>query len=291
MNHMSAPIHILLYKFISLASFEKNISEWALKASLAHDVNDPLENIPQGKGGNEDKGICIPPFFSFSRQMSVPAMWGHYADNAKGICMAFLFPVVSEDFKEWPSETSAPTTRLSGAKIDIQCLHPADKSQLLLHKNTVLLPMMYSDTRARAYSPRDNGRLRDEKTESIMRIKALCWRYEQEIRLLCDVRLANKCINDNLLFSWPMQFFIGAITGPKCHIPVEVLKQKICLAYKQNSDSAPNYYFRNKLLNDWLVYKSDFHPKEFKITAPFFSDSMCDYAFWKNLQENNQYVL
>ena len=67
-----------------------------IKGTFPHESNDPLEYEPQDTPdvGVRHLSLHSPnnsprPFFCFSRKMSIPAMWGHYADGCQGVCLVF----------------------------------------------------------------------------------------------------------------------------------------------------------------------------------------------------------
>lgn len=271
---------ILLYKYVSLDSFEKTIQEWALKASLRHDVNDPLENIPKGEVVNVVADTMnVPPFFSFSRSMSVTAIWGHYAENAKGVCMAFLFPIDTEKTAEWSSLVEGKSQPEEDAYIDLSTIEDRILKEKL--KTSVFFPLDYNDSRA---ASTQNCVDKFQAFQRILKRKAKCWEYENEIRLLCDISLADKSKNNMLLFSWPMRYFIGAITGPKCPIPPEVLKRQIEIAYYQHKDIG-NYNIEKKVIPEWIVTAGRFAEESFLIESDFYKDGMSDHDFKHALEE------
>lgn len=272
--------YILLYKYVSLDSFEKTIQEWALKASLRHDVNDPLENIPRGEVGNVmSDTMNVPPFFSFSRKMSVTAIWGHYAENAKGVCMAFLFPVNAERTEEWGDTISQTDTEKTDTYLDLSTIEDKELKNKL--QTSVFFPLDYNNSRAIGS---DDSLDSYTAFRRILKRKAKCWEYENEIRLLCDISLADKSKNNMLLFSWPMRYFIGAITGPKCPIPPEVLKRQIEIAYNQHKNIG-NYNIEKKVIPDWIVTAGRFAVESFLIESDFYKDGMSDYDFKHALEE------
>lgn len=86
-----------------------NIRAKSIKLSFLKDVNDPFEfhgtsytNFPKKLVDNvknqldQTKGMVC-----FSETYSNPLMWGHYADNHKGICLAFElnYQSLSKDIK------------------------------------------------------------------------------------------------------------------------------------------------------------------------------------------------
>lgn len=88
----------VLYHYMTWEAFEKTIAKWSLKGTTAAHTNDAFEFLPAysikmgrytyAKGFAREKSV----YFCFSKKMSSTPMWSHYADNFKGVCMAFYFP-------------------------------------------------------------------------------------------------------------------------------------------------------------------------------------------------------
>ncbi|WP_417713072.1 DUF2971 domain-containing protein [Pseudophaeobacter arcticus] len=79
-----------------------NLEKRRLKLSFSNTVNDPYELMPFNFGNDErgeklwfawkecrEKNALDQGFISFSKNFSSPAMWGHYADNHKGVAYGF----------------------------------------------------------------------------------------------------------------------------------------------------------------------------------------------------------
>lgn len=89
---------IILYRYMTWAAFESTIEQWALKATNPAHTNDITEFLPafshdyyiQKNALQYLKEDIV--FISFTKKMSCCAMWGHYAENFKGVCLAFCFP-------------------------------------------------------------------------------------------------------------------------------------------------------------------------------------------------------
>ena len=275
---------LILYKFLSLSSFEKTLDSWALKASLRDDVNDPLENIPMFHKSNHAQAFSegmvtwdIPPFFSFTRCMSVPAMWGHYAGNAKGICMVFLFPIRPHALG---SETDIHP--YSDGFLDKSVLYGCNLDDII--EDTTFLTMKYDQNRIPAnsvYQDTDKGH-RLIMNHDLMRTKATCWSYEHEVRIICDIKHANLIKDNMLLYSWPMRFFAGAIRGPKCDTPLSLLEKKIDYHYRRHQLEHPNYLIEKGYLKNFIVTPSAFSDDQFSIISAPFRDSMTNTTFWEH---------
>lgn len=79
-------------------AFEKSIESWSLKATYPDQTNDLFEFLPQEMNDNPyyDEVVDVVRnnlvFISFSTKVSDCSLWGHYADQFRGVCMAFYFP-------------------------------------------------------------------------------------------------------------------------------------------------------------------------------------------------------
>lgn len=88
----------ILYRYMPWDAFEKSIESWSLKATFPDQTNDLFEFLPQEMNDNSYYDEVVNTmrndlvFISFSTKVSDCAMWGHYADQFRGVCMAFYFP-------------------------------------------------------------------------------------------------------------------------------------------------------------------------------------------------------
>lgn len=88
----------ILYRYMPWDAFEKSIMNWSLKATHPCHTNDLFEFMPVWASEKAEFHSIMKilreefVFFSFSEKMSNCAMWGHYADQFRGVCMVFYFP-------------------------------------------------------------------------------------------------------------------------------------------------------------------------------------------------------
>lgn len=90
--------NVRLFMYMSWANAQKFIERKTLKATNPLKTNDPFEFLPNTEKGNisEEKSmiermglVC----FCFSRLVSSAALWGHYGDKHKGVCLVFDIPL------------------------------------------------------------------------------------------------------------------------------------------------------------------------------------------------------
>lgn len=269
--------YLLAFKFMPLKYFYKTMDNWALKPSYAGRVNDPLENVPRGSAGELLMPANLPPFVSFSEKMDMPAMWGHYADNARGVCLVFIFPMlknINEHMKQ--------------KKIDSYCIHKGFKGfsecsheQLDNVHNGFFMWLNYKTQRAEFNNSNDGIDL--AQYADLLSTKAECWQYESELRLVLRSEDADKAEDGHILYSWPMDHFVGVLLGPKCTASEHDVGQYIELAYKRemnrrrNTDASgvddASTDNAHVLLNEpWLVYKTEQDPEKFRFLNPFISN-------------------
>lgn len=119
---------VRLYHFTKGKHAVQNVKNRHLKLSFPNLVNDLFELQPFDFGDGEqarllrrawgdaiDQHSLSQGFISFSKGWSVPTMWGHYADNHKGICLGFDLPILRADGVAY------------AVKIDyVDSLHPID---------------------------------------------------------------------------------------------------------------------------------------------------------------------
>ena len=173
---------IVLYRYLTWDAFVKTLDSWMMKANIPSQTNDLFEFLPAMHG---DIGICdytrrhlrgVGAFFSFSQKMSDCAMWGHYADQFKGVCMAFYIPD-----KSIVSEVQYDHKRVNITNFDLS----SDVDRLNFVKQ-------------------------------ILTTKDISWEYEEEYRWLKEADKADEARDGMLFYSEPMNYFIGVILGARC---------------------------------------------------------------------------
>lgn len=260
---------ITLYKYMSCEAFEATIKTWSLKACLPYEANDIMELTPQAVS---EKSLYIntpntpqkspPPFLCFSRKITTPAMWGHYADSGKGVCLVFCFPVTKSPWKH--DEKATGTLEFSSAiskKLENQTKKKREYS--------FLAAVTYKEERETA-AENIIGKPLTDVTDWFCRListKGKSWEYEDEVRLISDYQYADKTENGRVLFSWPMNYLLGVVTGPNCKYAPAVAKEMLKTAY--NSTPKKNVYLEalNNVFPGFIGTRASFHWKRFEIEA------------------------
>lgn len=122
------PNTVRLYHFICDHWAAENVKSQRLKLSFPNLVNDIFEFQPFdfGIGGQGrllrkawrrqiDKYSMSQGFISFSESWSVPTMWGHYANNHRGVCLGFDLPIRRDDQAAYGDKV-----------VYVDALHPMD---------------------------------------------------------------------------------------------------------------------------------------------------------------------
>lgn len=173
---------IVLYRYLTWDAFVKTLDSWMLKATIPAQTNDLFEFLPAMNGDigiydlarRQLRGGCA--FFSFSKKMSDCAMWGHYADQFRGVCMAFYIPD-----KRIVNEVHYDHQRVSLA--DFKKLSKDECSELV---------------------------------NQLLTTKDISWKYEEEYRWIEEADEADEARDGMLFYREPMNYFIGVILGARC---------------------------------------------------------------------------
>lgn len=201
---------VVLYRYMPWDAFEKTLDSWKLKATIASQTNDFFEFLPAASKDSEidDYAKALTrentAFFCFSKLMSSCAMWGHYAEQYKGVCMVFYFP-----------KTLKPCRRL--------CEVAYQKDRIPVGE--------VSDSE-------DASRIID----LLLTTKDISWQFEHEARLLYEAKDADEALDGKLFFREPMKYFVGVILGTRCPYSAGYVKALIKQSIKKNKIRNGNLY-------------------------------------------------
>lgn len=244
----------LLYMYASEAALKKILDTWSLKASVTHAVNDPMECLPQKYDVSDPYARSTPEgkavYLCFSKTMSSPSMWGNYADEGKGACLAFLFPLVDAGVK--------------GMKLDPK-ISMSKKGQ----KELFWRDVVYNDVRVRKTSKQE-----------IVRRKARDWSYEQEVRCFCEPMDADMANDGMLLYQLPMQFLAGVILGPRSQYATQYMQKKLALGLELHKHEVGNWVVDNNIMPWLLCSNACYHLTKYAFYAhPWFDNSSANRFF------------
>ncbi len=307
---------VVLYRYLPIEAFESTLDNWSLKATLSYEANDPLEMTPAAYTPFGKAATCINsrehdpnPFICFSRVISSPAMWGHYADSGKGVCMVFMLPIGREMSEKWGYKTNNFALRklLSAAKrkgntqgFSLKAPNgETEQEQQEGFTASYLLPIRYTQKRVPSLTRHlENNGITDDVpyrlqlpyiqqwSQDLISTKAASWQYEEEVRLICSLSHASGISQNKVLYKWPMSYLVGVVAGPRCPYSKGLIQRKLELAYDKVKDTQPNYLrAQTKLLYEagFVVTDAKYHWDRFEIEAQPWNDRLEGWGVAYNL--------
>lgn len=228
----------VLYMYATCESFEKIIDTEMLKISLTKDVNDPMESIPQTGDGklrtfqiNRIRNALL-PYFCFSKSITHPMLWGHYAEKNRGVVLAFLFPIsknsnTSAEEYEKITEDQADEEGLTDLGFE-----SSEWRDVTYSENRVAYSKIYDNEKRLIYTKSDE------------------WKYEEEVRCVCPYESADECKGGRLFYKWPLRYLAGVIIGAECNYTKGYIVRKL------NSQKCNNILKKKQILKDFIVSKA-----------------------------------
>ena len=232
---------------------------------MAYEANDPFEYTPQARdeftpvdlSARAAKG-SPPPFISFSRDITSAALWGHYADSGRGVCLVFCFPC--KNFR-------------ADMKV-LEFMDAKEASALSVIKNKLatanIVKVRYQEERV-PFPQKGNEHEMIALFNQLITTKGSTWSFEEEYRLITNYKYADSAVDGMLLYSWPMAFLLGVVTGPLCPYSPQYIQKFLIDKYKQSETR--NFYLENYFIFDreFIVSPAKYHWKNFEIeAAPWF---------------------
>lgn len=245
---------IRLYWYTSADYLEANLRDGLVVLSEIANSNDPFEYLPSfidpitkhsaseeaRQAGTESLLVWergreeTPPLIvCLSGKMSSGAMWGHYAEEHRGVCLVFELPVYTK-----ADEGLCP-----------------------------LIPVKYKQNRAFFGNfPSDSDREAQERyIYMTLGLKGEDWNYEHEFRALATYGLRwssgfeKDCIvpsGKRLFFNGLMGYLKGIILGMKCDL----------------QETQVQFMLEKYLYSDVIIDKAHKHYTEFKVYTEHFED-------------------
>ena len=268
------PDIVILYRFMPLDAFEATIKSWSLKATLSYEANDPFEFMPQSVKAGVPADFRAnsplsspPPFICFSRTITKASMWGLYADSGRGVCLVFGLPVTEVRWKH--EQRAKDRLCIDGKK------YAAGKS---IHVNamnaSLLLPVQYSELRVNPPEKLDCigeiGQSVEDWFLDLISSKDKTWENEDEVRLVCDYKYASTADSGKVCFSWPMNYLLGAVVGPRCAYSPAIIRKLLQDAYAKHGDKQ-NYFHSHKggaqcdLIDGFIVSQAYYHWQRYEM--------------------------
>lgn len=186
------PTIVNLYIYQPWEIAKKIFKYWRLKGTDPYRTNDIFEFLPSGTTYCEFTKHSNYQVICFSRSVSSAAMWGHYADRHKGVCLAFSFPITPHN------EPLRDHWRIEKLHEDFlhNCLYDVSYKE-----DRVVLPPNF---------PIEHG----EIIEELITTKDKSWIFEEEMRLVCLTKYASSADDEgNIYFSDVLQYLSGIVLG------------------------------------------------------------------------------
>lgn len=201
---MSSAEHFL-YKFIKAEHTELCIANGSIVATELGFSNDPLENSPafESEEIQQKKETwkivqerLLPRIVCLTSRISVSAMWGHYADQHKGVVLAYNL----NRLQEFASDKGLYVYK---SVYQNQRIQISDKELHLLQENDAeSIEGFQEELKTKLL------KLRAQKSED--------WKYEQEVRLdVSDSQDVYPC-NGQWIFKNLRDCLSGVILGKNC---------------------------------------------------------------------------
>lgn len=206
-----------LYMYVNEEGLELILTNGMLKASVTASVNDPMENLPAVTDStHQTKAFSVQdggkPYFCFSESMSNPQLWGQYAQEGRGACLVFLFPLQQRSSKYNKADNAPRAWKWA--------MDPKARKKTVANKvPNYWQALDYKEERVCLSEKSDT-------TECIFS-KGKDWSYEQEVRCCCDQMEADEAKANNLLYKWPLQFLAGVILGRQTKYSVAYVQRKL----------------------------------------------------------------
>lgn len=234
------PELIRLYMYQPWEIAQKIIRENRLKATLPLQTNDPFECMPRTPEDWQSEDYIVDrdsgfAYICFTRSITSAAMWGHYADRHKGVCLVFEFPVVQT------TALGIPGWKITGMQAKPEAIYS-------------LLPVNYDGNRVQ-YQTSDIASI-----ATVMTTKDQSWSFEQEVRCICGEIEADSAEDGNIYYGKLMPYLKGIVLGTR--FPHSANYVKIWLRPYTTVWSAPIKVVRGK-----------YNPIQFKIDNPEWKDT------------------
>lgn len=199
------PTYISLYKYITWEVLDKILENGMMAASQPSKCNDVYEFMPKWKNESEQQYILNivkeseMVIICLSRTPSSSVMWGHYADNGKGVLLRFQLPIY----------------RIVAGTNGNECLLviARDENELnnLNESSIYIAQVHYTEER-----PDLNPKKDFFNYARLFSSKGSDWSYEKEIRIIFNNdEFGTRAINDLFLTPVIMPYLTDIVLGPR----------------------------------------------------------------------------
>lgn len=206
-----APRTFRLYYYTKAEHLEYILRTGNLKVTQLGHSNDPFEYRPSFNDAEEEikwnlwMPTMAPCTVCLSARMSSPVMWGHYADQGKGVCLVFDIPLRSIKVNRKQQLITDDNYKV------YRCQSREDKS-FCLHE------VVYTDERLMLNKVRDYLQSKTQRINNFFKFfatKSTDWSYEKEFRVQVhenDLHAEKGFLFTNIL----KEYLTGIILGHQC---------------------------------------------------------------------------
>ena len=245
--------YMRLFLYVDEVGLEDIITNQRIKLSCAWRTNDATEAVAQNETQRSDK-VNEVGYICLSAICDSPAMWGYYADRARGACLVFDFHVRQRN-----------------------CGH---QYQILKNGVTRCSPpywiqrIKYADKRRRRFTSTKNSYSSGiEENFDLLTTKSKDWRHEHEYRIFYDLQQLD--VNDVEIIKDTgkigavyyvreiLENLSGIILGVNASMsPQEVLTKikRVPIEHEKNPNLSPKAYMHT---NEIQVVRAKLHPTNF----------------------------
>ncbi len=244
---------IKAYIYMSYANMQKVLAGRRLKVRSIEECNDSYECMPAGPEGEMWQKVSPLGFLCFSETCKCSAMWGHYADKHKGVCLEFTFPQADEQpylgMREGEAYRYHALDINMGKDAFIHFPYPLEPEK----QYAVLFDVFYRTDRAvpglgmTGYLNSPGSLICD--IDKAFVTKDASWSYEREKRILIPMEEEEKYVD---CFH---KYLTGIILGIRCEKDMETVEQVIDI-FREEGDGLIN------------VYKAQYAQDSFEVDIP-----------------------
>lgn len=235
----TAPGPVKAYIYMSYDNMLKVLVGRCLKVRTIEECNDPYECMPAGPDGKMWQKISRIGFLCFSQTCTCGAMWGHYADKHKGVCLEFTFPRLDVQPYIDLSNDEKYHYHVLNIGMGKDAFVSVPFSPNVKKKCAFLFDVIYRNNRITpglgmtAYFE-DQGRMICDIDKAFV-TKDSSWNYEKESRILLHLKRKEKYVT---CFH---KYLTGVILGVKCLEKAEVIR-KIIDKFRKSGDRSVTVY-------------------------------------------------
>lgn len=243
---------IKAYIYMTYENMLKILAGGALKVRTIDECNDPYEFMPAGAEGKALQEIYELSFICFSSLYNSGAMWGHYGDKHKGVCLEFTFPLISSSPYEEEKDFQYHILDIS---VDMKEFSFSPVRDAVTNR-WLLLDMIYRKERAQfgfALATFGNGGVCGIDKAYVTKDPA--WSYEEELRIFIPLPEKDVRKEEDYFVDCFRKYLTGIILGIKCRKDAESVK-KIVELFREDGDGPIQ------------VYQAQYSEKTFDVLVP-----------------------